>query len=121
MSDQSCTTKSVFPFRNCGRYKGFQAEEWLAQMNILLCKEWVIGEQAWSEWAESWVYGCGPGKRSGLEGSSSEVEMKKVLYWSKDILYEQNKDDLEPVNVTYNDLFLSIVISLVTFADKRSN
>lgn len=47
--------------------------------------------------------------------------MKKVLYWSKDVLYEQNKDDLTPVNVTYNDLFLNIVISLVTFVDKRSN
>ena len=47
--------------------------------------------------------------------------MKKVLYWSKDVLYEQNKDDLTPVNVTYNDLFLNIVISLVSFADKCSN
>ena len=44
-----------------------------------------------------------------------------MLYWSKDVLYEQNKDDLTPVNVTYNDLFLNIVISLVTFVDKRSN
>lgn len=91
-------------------------------MYILLCKEWVIGEQTWSEWDESRVYGCGPGRRwSGLEGSSHEEEMKKVLYWSKDVLYEQNKDDLTPVNVTYNDLFLNIVISLVTFVDKRSN
>lgn len=79
-------------------------------------------EQTWSEWDESRVCGCGPGRRrSGLEGSSREVEMKKVLYWSKDILYEQNKDDLTPVNVPYNDLFLNIVISLVTFADKCSN
>lgn len=67
------------------------------------------------------MYGCGQGKRSGLDGSSSEVEMKKVLYWSKDILYEQNKDDSDFSKCYLQWLFLSIVISLNTFADKRSN
>lgn len=55
-------------------------------MNILLCKEWVIGEKHGQS-------GLSPEctavvrVREVVWRAVAEVEMKKVLYWSKDILY----------------------------------